>query len=99
MRRDYGCLDSPDPIIGAMIVAKSHGELTPGDCLRVGLLPLGWEHGNGLPSTGVRMSDRMPERIAKARADIEEWNRCQIVTRLVAVVTRRQVNLFRETLQ
>ena len=75
MIREYGCLDKPDPIIGAMIMARSHGELTPGDCLRVGLLPLGWERGNGLPSTCVRISERDPGRIERAKQFIEEWDR------------------------
>ena len=72
--------DGRDPMLGAVIVARqSGGDITPSDALRSGLLPLGWDtgaaHGHGgLLTNSVRLSDRMPERIAKARADIERWN-------------------------
>ena len=69
-----------DPIAGAMLVAKqTGGEMTPGDCLRAGLLPAGWilaGAGHGGPLTNsVRMSDLMPDRIRRARASIDMFDR------------------------
>ena len=65
-----------DPIHGAIQVAARCTELTPSDCLRAGLLPLGWETGCSVRGVinEVKISDRDPERIERARQSIREWD-------------------------
>ena len=65
-----------DPIFAAIQVAATCTELTPGDCLRAGLLPLGWDTGCSVRGVvnEVKISDRDPERIERARQSIREWN-------------------------
>ena len=69
-----------DPVFGAMLVAKqAAGDITPSDAVRCGLMPAGWilagtGHG-GLLTNSVRMSDLMPDRIRRARASIDMFDR------------------------
>ena len=65
-----------DPIFGAIQVAAKCTELTPGDCLRAGLLPLGWDTGCSVRGVvnEVKISDRDPERIERAQQFIMEWD-------------------------
>ena len=64
-----------DPIHAAIMVAKkSGGELTPGDCLRLNLIPQGYDKGNSV-SSGLRMSEVDPKRIERAKFFINQWKK------------------------
>lgn len=86
----------PDPIYGAMAVARqSGGEMTPGDCLRIGMVPAGWyrTHRYAVAGDHPQMRDTIyGARLDKARRDIEDTDRAFRAATLAADITPDELN-------